>query len=327
MSSNLSRRECLTRISIATGGLCALSGLVQNAKAQGATIKILVGFPVGGTADGIARALSSAMSRDFGRTVIVESKPGASGQLAAQGVKQSPGDGLNLLLTPCSVLTLTPLLYSNPMFEGLQDFTPVLSVCEHGFGLAVSEKSPIKTLSDFMQEARKRLASYATPGAGSGPHLLGTIFSQSAKLQLNHVAYRGVAPGIQDLMGGQVDASIHPLSSLLTHHKSGRLRILATTLPKRNASTDRIPTFSELGFEGMELIERYGIFVSTKTSPAIVADLQMKIFGLMNSTEMQNMSKNMEIEVRGQLHLNQLQQAERANWQKIVKTTGVTLNS
>jgi tripartite-type tricarboxylate transporter receptor subunit TctC len=322
------RRQYLqtSAASLATA-LLGLSGWHSQVQAQSRFGRILVGFPVGGTADGIARALTQAMGTQAGAGFIVDSKPGAGGQIAADAIRQSAGDGLNLLLTPCSALTLTPLLYGKPMYEGLKDFAPVLGLCEHAFALAVPESSPYKTVADFVQGGSHKTINYATPGAGSGPHFLGVIFAQLAGIRLNQIPYRGVAPGIQDLMGNQVDATFNPLPSMLEPHKSGRIRILAVTSPKRIAAIPGIPTFTELGYGGVELMERFGLFVSTATPGPLVDQLQARFLEVMRSTVVLDMAKKLEIDIKVTPQLKQLQETERSHWQQLVKSTGITLDS
>src|SRR5262249_28911860 len=152
---------------------------------------------------------------------IVENKPGASAQLGPAAVKQAPPDGLNMLLTPTSVLSLTTQLFRKPLLDPLRDLIAVGSVWEHPFGFAVNGNSPHKTMAEFIAWAKtqSKEPNYAHPGAGTSPHFLGMVLAKEAGIKLAHVPYRGTAPGLQDLMGGQVDSTMNALPAMIEYHK------------------------------------------------------------------------------------------------------------
>src|SRR3989441_3045154 len=229
MNSQLSRRQFL-RIA---AGAAAFPGAFPKAEATGK--KIAVGLPPGGTADVLARVLTPLLSPIVGSPVIVENKSGASGQLAATAVRQASSTEMNFLLTPSSVLALTPHLYKKPLFDPMRDFKPVASVCDHSFALAVPGSSSVRTVAEFVAWAKKKAspASFASPGAGSSPHFLGIMFGRASGVDMSHIAYRGGGPGLQDLAGGQVDATVNPSPTMLELHSAGRIRILAVTIANR----------------------------------------------------------------------------------------------
>jgi tripartite-type tricarboxylate transporter receptor subunit TctC len=289
-----------------------------------------VGFPAGGTADSLARVVAPLLAHP-GQSMIVENKPGASGQLAADAVRQATPDGSALLLTPSSILSLVPHLYKKPMYDSLNDFAPIGCVCDHSFGFAVQGSSPIKTFAEFAEWAKKNAkeATFATPGPGTAPHFLGTILGREIGTPLAHVPYKGVAPGLQDLMGGQVASTFNPLPTLLEYHRAGRIRILAVTNPTRVASLPLVPTFTELKLPAVELVEWYGLFTSSKVPAATVAKLQEQLSVAVAKPEMIAAAKRLEVEPRAvdTAGLKRLLEADYKRWKDIVKATGISLDT
>lgn len=326
MNNHVNRRQILAAASALGLGSTGLAAFAQSSSVG----RIFVGFPAGGTADSLARVISPLLTLP-GKNVIVENKPGASGQLAADAVRQSAPDGSALLLTPSSILSLVPHLYKKPMYESLADFAPIGCVCDHSFGFAVQASSPIKTLAEFSDWAKNNAkdATYATPGPGTAPHFLGTILGREIGTPLVHVPYKGVAPGLLDLMGGQVVSTFNPLPTLLEYHRTGRIRILAVTNPTRVASLPEVPTFTELKLPAVELVEWYGLFTSSKVPAATIAKLQDQLRLAVAKPEMTAAAKRLEVEPRpvDAAGLKKLLEADYKRWQDIVKATGISLDS
>lgn len=326
MSNTLTRRQILAAASALGLGSMSLSALAQSSN----TARIIVGFPAGGTADGLARVLAPLLAQP-GQNMIVENKPGASGQLAADAVRQATPDGSALLLTPSSILSLVPHLYKKPMYDSLRDFAPIGCVCDHSFGFAVQGSSLFKTFAEFADWAKKydKDATFATPGPGTAPHFLGTILSREIGAPLVHVPYKGVAPGLQDLMGGQVASTFNPLPTLLEYHRAGRIRILAVTNPTRIASLPSVPTFTELKLPAVELVEWYGLFASSRGPAATVAKLQEQLMLALAKPEMIAAAKRMEVEPRAvdAAGLKRLLDTDYKRWEGIVKATGISLDT
>lgn len=319
-------RRTLLRLVGAT--ILSPSGL---ALAQGtATARILVGYPAGGTADGLARVLAPLMAKG-GVPTIVENKPGAAGQLAADAVRQAAPDGLSLLLTPSNALSLVPHLYRKPMYDSLRDFLPVGSVCDHSFALAVPGSSPVKTVAEFIAwgKAHPDEVTFASPGAGSSPHFLGVMFGRETGVAMNHVPYKGVAPGLQDLIGGQVASTFNPLPTMLEYHRAGRIRILAVTNPKRLSTLPDVPTFAELKIPGLTYTEWYGVFVAARTPDPLVRRLEAALQQSVTSGDMAQAARRLEVEPRAAnaTALKQMLEEDSRRWAGIVKATGIQLDS
>ena len=328
MSIPLTRRRLIARAA-ALGASASVLHFPSLAQIAG-TSRVLVGFPAGGTADSLARVIAPLLELP-GQGTIVENKPGASGQIAAESVRQAVPDGTALLLTPSSILSLVPHLYRKPMYDSLTDFAPIGGVCDHSFGFAVQGSSQIKTFADYVSWAKAKVkdATFATPGPGTAPHFLGTLLGRELEVPLVHVPYKGVAPGLQDLMGGQVASTFNPLPTLLEYHRAGKIRILAITNPTRVASLSDVPTFRELKLPSIELVEWYGLFTSSKVPLATIQKLQNHVATAVSRPEMSAAAKRLEVEPRrvSAVALKQLLEADYKRWQGIVKATGITLDT
>lgn len=322
----------ISRRAFLAAGSAGGAALFQPSWAQNAATvrKIYVGFPPGGTADSLARAIAPLLRDAGGGAYVVENKSGASGQLAAEAVRQAPTDGTSLLLTPSSVLTLAPHLYKKPLYDTQRDFVPVACVCDHSFALAVSGSSPVKDLTSFVAwvKADPSKATYATPGPGSGPHFLGVALGQAIGQPLVHVPYRGVAPGLQDLMGGQVACTVNPLPTMLEYHRAGRIRILAISSPARLSSLPDVPTFTESGHRSVELVEWYGLFAPAKLAEATRTQISNRVKQAMASADMQAAAKRLEVIPRYEdsAALARLVQQDFAHWREQVASTGIQLD-
>lgn len=257
-----------------TLGLISAAGLLPSlARAQSAdTVRILVGFPAGGGSDNIARRLAERLQGVLAPTVIVENKAGAGGQIAVSALKNSAADGNTLLLSVPGPLTVAQFTFKSLPYKP-DDYVPVAMVSTFAFVLAVGPAVPenVRNLKDYLAWAgsNKANAVFGSPAAGATPHLVGMLLSKASGVELTHVPYRGDAPGIQDLLGGQVPAYLSTTGSFSPHMKSGRLRLLAVSGASRNPIAPDVPTFREQGFP-IDLIEWTGIFAPKGTPPAVV---------------------------------------------------------
>jgi tripartite-type tricarboxylate transporter receptor subunit TctC len=251
----------------------AASALPLRAVAQASPTleiaKLVVGFPAGGTTDAVTRRIAEKMRGVYAKNVIVENKPGAGGRIAAEMVKNTPPDGSTFLLTPASIITLYPHVYQKLAYNSFEDFIPVSTACTIAFGFGVGPAVPesVKTMKDFLAwaKANPKDANYGSPATGSPPHFLGALLSKESEIDLKHVPYRGSAPGIQDLLGGQIASMSSPIGDYLPHLASGKLRLLATSGPKRSRFAPDVPTYSELGYKDMSITEWYGFFAPART--------------------------------------------------------------
>lgn len=270
----------MTRTGVGRRQACAwiaagLSGASGMARAQAvATPRILVGFPAGGSVDVSARRVAEAWRGRLAEMVIVEQRVGAGGRLAITALKDAPADGGTLLMSPSSMFTIYPHVYRKLAYKPDTDAIAVSPIANAtcGFGVGPMVPASVKTLSDFVAwaKAHPEQSAYATPAAGAMPHFLGDQFKRAAGITLTHVPYRGAAPGLQDLMGGQIASGCFILGDFLPHLPGGRLRILGVTDHERSRFAPEVPTFAEQGFKGIIGVETYGLFLPPKTPAPIV---------------------------------------------------------
>lgn len=319
------------RTLLAAAGAALLTPWAARADAL-ETARILTGFPPGGTVDVVARRVADKLRGGYAKVVLVENKPGAGGRLAVEELKRAPADGTTLLITPAAMITLYPHLYPKLPY-GLADVTPVSGATSVVFGLAVGPAVPdsVKTLKDFLAwaKANPAKASYGSPGAGSPPHYLGALLEKEIGVELNHVPYRGTVPGVQDLLGGQIASFSGPIGDYLPHVKTGRLRVLATSGPARSRFLPEVPTFTELGFKPLEMVEWYGFFLPGKAAPETVQRAATAIAAALNTAEMAEALApyGLEVAVTGPAQLAQAVRSENAAWAPIVKRVGFTPES
>lgn len=257
--------------------LAALAAAPFAARAQGQPPRILVGFPAGGSVDTTARRFADFARGKLAETVLVEQKVGAGGRIAIGALKDAAPDGQMLLLSPSSMFTIYPHAYRKLAYNPATDVVAVaplaLSTC--GFGVGPMVPASVKTLQQFADwtKANPDKAAYASPAAGAMPHFLGNQFERAAGLKLTHAAYRGAAPGMQDLMGGQIASGCFSIGDFLPHLASGRVRLLGVTDKARSRFAPDTPTFEEQGFKGIVGVESYGLFLPAKASQATVDKL------------------------------------------------------
>jgi tripartite-type tricarboxylate transporter receptor subunit TctC len=232
----------------------ALAGAALAAPAvlaQERTMRILVGFPPGGSADVIARLLAEKMRTSLGQNVIVDNKPGAAGRLVLGEIKRAAPDGQTLVLSPSGAMVIAPWLYSSVGYDPIKDFTPVSRIVTFDFAITAGPGAPPGDLKSVLawMKANPGKANYATSGAGTVPHFAGLLLSQASGVPLTHVAYRGGAPAAQDLIGGQVPLMVDTASETIEHHKAGKVHILAVTGEQRSKALPDVPTLKEQGID------------------------------------------------------------------------------
>lgn len=236
------------------------------------TARVLCGFPAGGTTDAVSRRVADKLRGSYARVAMVENKPGAGGRIAVEELRRSPNDGAHLLLTPAAMITLYPHIYRSLPYKP-EDVTPVCTAgtIVFGFGVGPAVPESVKDIKGYLEwaKANPTAANYGSPGAGSPPHFLGALLSKESGVPLNHVPYRGSAPGIQDLLGGQVASFSSPVGDYLPHLATGRLRLLATSGATRSRFAPNVPTYTEQGFKALEMNEWYGFFLPGQASAEV----------------------------------------------------------
>lgn len=242
-------------------------------------VKILVGFPAGGTADLIARVVADKLKDSLGVPVIVENRPGAIGRIAAEAVKTAAPDGTTIMAMPIGPMAVVPHSTKNLNYDPLKDFTAIAVGATFQFAIAAGPASGAKSWREFAAwvKANPDKAAYATSGAGSLPHFFGLLLSTELGVPMLHVAYKGSAAYINDLVGGQVPAAIDTVADLSELHRAGKIRILATSGSVRSTAVPDVPTFKELGLVGVEATGWFGFFGPANMPRPIVETLNRGI--------------------------------------------------
>jgi tripartite-type tricarboxylate transporter receptor subunit TctC len=239
-------------------------------------VKLVVGFAAGGPTDIVARAFAEHAAKGIGQPVIVDNKPGANAVLAAEAVARAKPDGLTLLAAATNHAMIPALYADRVKFDAVSSFRPVCTLAASATVLVVGPSLPVKSLKELLERLRAKpgAATYATPGVGSSPHLATETFRRLTGTDMVHVPYKGAAPAVSDLLGGQVDLSFATVGSVLPHVKSGKLTALAVASPQRSALVPDVPTFDEAGVKGYVVDTWYGLLVPAGTSDEIVRVLQ-----------------------------------------------------
>ncbi len=267
----------------------ATSASAQTVSYPSHPIKLVVGFAAGGPSDLVARAFADHAAKPLGQPVIVENRPGANAVLATEAVAASKPDGQTLLAAATNH-TMIPALYGARIkFDAAKSFVPVCTLASSATVLVVGPSLPVKTVAEFIDRAKAKPDSmtYATPGQGSSPHLATEQFRKLAVVGLVHVPYKGAAPAVNDLLGGQVDLSFATVGSVLPHIKSGRLKALAVASRQRSALLPEVPTFDEAGVKGFVVDTWYGLLAPAGTPADALRALTREANDFVRSTSMQ----------------------------------------
>lgn len=269
----------------ATAATTLLGSLgLQTARAQGLEqVKIVNGFPAGGSADVTSRRIGEKLGGSVytKNAAVVENKTGAAGRIAVETAKNAAPDGATLLLTPYSMMSIYPHIYKQLSYDPFKDLTPVCmaSMLTHGLAVGPMVPASVKTVKDYLAwaKANPKDANYGSPAAGSTPHFLGALLGLDSGVDLKHVPYRGSIPGITDVIGGQLASMVTPHGDFLPNHRAGKLRIIATSGKTRSPFVPEVPTFAEQGFPDLVVEEWFGFYAPAKTPAAVVANANTAI--------------------------------------------------
>ncbi|NBQ85977.1 MAG: tripartite tricarboxylate transporter substrate binding protein [Betaproteobacteria bacterium] len=269
---SISRRLSLVALAAVLGPSLALAQAEANY--PGKPITLVVTYPPGGGADAMARLIAPKMSEALGQPVVVDNKPGASGQIGAAAVAKAAPDGYTLMLDASS-FAVNPALYPKLPYDTMKSFKPIGVVALFPNVVLVNAGFPAQSVADLIGMARKSRdsVSYASSGNGSAQHLAGALFESATGVDMVHVPYKGGGPALNDVIGGQVPLFFGNLASTLQHVQSGKLRALAVTSGKRSSILPNVPTLAEAGVKGAEIHEWNAVFAPAGTPPAIVNKL------------------------------------------------------
>jgi tripartite-type tricarboxylate transporter receptor subunit TctC len=268
----LNRRHFVGLTAAAIAAPSIVSSHVQSGDWPAKPVRVVVPFTPGGSTDITARLVSNRLQEVWGQSVVVENKPGAGGNIAADLVAHSDADGYTILITGPGLAT-NPFLYPSLSYDPVGDFAPVTMLITQPNLMCVPNSSPAKSVREFIAfcNDNRGKVTYASSGNGTTLHLSGELFKRMANVEMTHIPYRGGAPAINDLIPGRVDVIFDNMPSILSHVKGGSLRGLAVTTNERVAATPEIPTIAESGVPGFDVFSWFGFFVPAKTPPEVIA--------------------------------------------------------
>lgn len=314
----------------ALGALSPFSAFAQAIE----QVKILYGFPAGSSGDSVARRVGEKLagSAYTKNAAVVENKPGAGGRIALETLKAAPADGSVLALAQVSALANYPHIYSKMNYVP-QDFAPISigAVMHHGLAVGPLVPANVKTVKEFLAwaKANPKDASYGSPGAGSTPHFLGALLGINSGVELKHVPYRGSVPGVTDVVGGQIAAMVTPHGDFIANAKAGKLRILATSGPKRSPYVPEVPTFAEQGFPELTTEEWFGFYAPAKTPKNVLMAANAAINAALKDKAVIDSLAIVGLIPRGSTmeEMAKSQEAESKHWGPLIKKIGFTAES
>lgn len=297
--------------------------------AEPKSIKILVGFPAGGGTDAVARILADKLKGPLGVPVVVENKPGAGGQLAAQALKAAPNDGSVLFLTHDHTISILPQVVKNPGFDPATDFTPVVGFASFVNALALSPNTPAQTFPEYVRwvQSQGGKGSVGIPAPASTLEFLVKLIAGQYQLDWVAVPYKGSAPMMVDMLGDQIAAGTGSIPDFIENHRAGKLRVVAVLGGQRQTALPHVPTFSELGLPGLEDVPYYGIFAPAGTPNAFIDTFSQVMAQVLQMPEVRDPLSKLGLTVQ---HMTpaQLGQRERAYtraWASIIARNNAIL--
>jgi tripartite-type tricarboxylate transporter receptor subunit TctC len=289
-------------------------------------INMVIPFPPGGPTDVTGRVLAEKLTLALGQSVVVDNKPGASGNIAAQLVARAPADGYTIFFTTGGTQAINPFLYKNIGYDPVKDFEPVVWVTISPNIIVVNPDFPAKNLQELIDMAKAKPGFYssAAPGQGSTPHMAGELFKRQAGVNITHIPYKGSGPALNDVMGGHVQIMFDGIPSSLPLVRSGKLRALAVTSKNRSASAPDIPTVSET-IPGFEATGWFAIYVPAKTPKEIILKLNQEVNRILEMPDVKKRYADLGADVVGGSpeKLREQVQKESIKWSELIRVNGI----
>ena len=325
-TAGLNRRQALA---------LAAAGAVMPAAAQSTgfphkTVRIIVPYTTGGSNDVIARLLAQQLQTQWGQPVVVENRPGAAGNIGSAEVAKAAPDGHTLLLTNINITSMNPALIANMPLDPQKDFAPISLLGTTTLALVVHPSVPANSVAELISLAQKEPGklNYASSGNGSPQHMSAEMFKAMTRTQITHVPYRGAAPAVADVVGGQVQVTVGVVNQLIAHIRSGRLRALGVTSLKRLAQLPEVPTLDEAGVRGYESEIWLGLAAPGATPTPLIEQINQDVRRAMSNPEVVSRLQGQGIDVLlstpAQMRQRSLDDLKR--WGDIIRTAGIKLD-
>jgi tripartite-type tricarboxylate transporter receptor subunit TctC len=322
------QRRALHRLltAAACGALAGPLALPLAAHAQDrAPLRVLVGFPPGGSVDAVARLLADRLRPLLDQTVLVENRPGAAGRLVLGEIRRAAPDGNTVVLSPSGALVISPWLYKDLGYDPIKDFAPIARVATFDFAVTAGPAAPagdVRAVLAWMK-ANPARANYGTSGAGTVPHFTGVLLSQAAGIPMTHVPYKGGAPAVQDLLGGQIPLMVDTPSETIEHHRTGKLRILAVSGPTRSTVLPEVPTLKESGID-ISAEAFFGLFGPAGMSAERVKRLSDACAEVLKQPDIQTRIRNLGLvpNYGDAQQLAETRASDLRRWERPIKESG-----
>ena len=290
-------------------------------------IRMIVTFAPGGGADFVGRVVGQKLSEALAQPVVIDNRAGANGAIGNEAVAKAPPDGYTLLLGAAGPLTISPSLYAKLPFDSVRDYAPIALAASSAFAVSLHPSVPANSIKDLIALARTRSGklNYGSSGTGGSPHLATVLFASMTGTNLTHVPYKGLAPALTDLMGGQVDLLFADVGLVLPHRKSGKLKAIAVTGEKRSSVMADLPTIAESGLAGYQTGTWYGILAPAGTPPEIVARLNHETVRVVGLPDVKERFLTLAIEPAGSTpaQFASYIRSEIDKWAKVIKAGGI----
>jgi tripartite-type tricarboxylate transporter receptor subunit TctC len=322
------RRSVLPRLALVLAALAASHGSLSAQSYPTKLIRLIVPSPPGGGTDTLARVVASKLGENLKWQIIVENRPGAGGNIGMDVAAKSAPDGYTLVMGESSNLTINPYLYAKMPFDPAKDLAPVVLLGTVPLVLVTSPARQLETIAAVLAAAKQQSLTFASGGNGTVGHLSGEIWMRQAGVTLRHIPYRGGAPAIADVLGGQVDLNFASIPAAASLIEAGKLRPLAVTTPKRTPQLADVPTLDEAGFRGFSAQVLYGVLVPAGTPSEIVQRLNAEINRALQAGDVQASLAKSGVDIRGGTpdEFDAFLKAERAKWSRAVADSGATVD-
>jgi tripartite-type tricarboxylate transporter receptor subunit TctC len=293
-------------------------------------VKLIVPFPVGGIADIYGRIVAAKLSETWGQPVVVDNRTGAGGNIGADLVAKAPPDGYTIGIGSIGTHAVNPTLFSRMPYDAVNDFAPIAHLLEAEGLLVVHPSVPVHAVSELIAYARANPGklTFASAGMGTASHLAGELFKSMAKVDMNHIPYKGNTPAITDLLAGQTSLLFATMPTVLPHVKAGKLRPLATIGAERSAAAPDLPTVAEAGLPGFAVTNWVGFFAPAKTPPDIVQRWNAETLKIMQTPEMQArlVNEGARFIPMSPEQFAAFVKSEIAKWAPVVKASGARVD-
>ncbi|WP_404300299.1 Bug family tripartite tricarboxylate transporter substrate binding protein [Alicycliphilus denitrificans] len=324
----IARRTLLASLAVAAAGALPLGAAAQNYPTKPVTI--IVPFSAGGTTDILARIVGQGLTAELGQPVVVDNKPGAGGNIGGSLAAKAAPDGYTLFMGTVGTHAINQALYKKMPFDPVKDFAPLSRVATVPNLLVAHPSQPFKTVKEMIAYAKANPGkiTFGSPGSGASPHVSGELFKSMTGTDLLHVPYKGSAPAMTDLLGGQTSIMFDNMPSAIQHVRSGKLRPIAVTTAKRSPELPDVPTIAEAGVPGYEATSWFGMFAPAATPKPVLDKLNAALIKVLNQADVKKKiaEQGGDVVAETPAQFAAFIKSESTKWGKVVKESGATVD-